>query len=85
MKTQTLNRLSGVATHGSWPNYAAVFRKNEQARSWFEAFRGDEFLGLLDDERSAWGYENFVNFDVVQLMRVLTVQIWREQFAVSAT
>jgi asparagine synthase (glutamine-hydrolysing) len=69
---------SDIATYGSWPNLQAVLKQSELARSWFCDLRSAQFYGLLDDERCNWDYDAFVANDVVQLMRLLTVLIWRK-------
>lgn len=73
---------SGVATAGSWPNFQAVLRNNEEAREWFQELRRDNYYGLLSPDRTTWSYDNFVERDISQLMRLLTLHIWRSKFAV---
>lgn len=75
----------GVGTYGSWPNFHLVFGPSEQARAWFDSLKSHDFYGILTSERSAWDYDTFVSRDIVQLMRLLTVQIWRARFAVAPT
>lgn len=72
---------SDIATYGSWPNLHAVLKQSELARDWFCKLRSAQFYGLLDDERLNWDYDAFVANDVVQLMRLLTVVIWRQSQA----
>jgi len=72
---------SDIATYGSWPNLHAVLKQSELARSWFCDLQSVQFYGLLDDERLYWDYDAFVANDVVQLMRLLTVVIWRQSQA----
>jgi asparagine synthase (glutamine-hydrolysing) len=74
---------TGVATYGSWPNFHAVLHANDQARAWFNGAKNDYFYGILKPERARWDYETFVERDVVQLMRLFTLHIWRNQHPAS--
>lgn len=71
-----------VATSGSWPNFQKVFENHETAKAWFDAAKNEQFYGLLSPDRAQWSYKEFVQKDVVQLMRLLTLHLWRSNFAV---
>jgi hypothetical protein len=77
----TVFENSDIATQGSWANLHSVLKQNELARSWFCDLQSVQFYGLLDDERLYWDCDAFVANDVVQLMRLLTVVIWRQSQA----
>lgn len=75
-------RPAGVATFGSWPNFRAVFRANDQARAWFDDLCCAGHYGILGPDRAAWSYDTFLEQDIVQLMRLFTVHLWRSRFAI---
>lgn len=77
-------RPAGVATYGSWPNFRAVFLQSSLARDWFEGLVRNGYYGILGPHRLTWTYDEFVERDIVQLMRLFTVFLWREHFAVIA-
>lgn len=83
MGLQNSYRPTGVATFGAWPNFQVVFRQSEIAREWFEGLRCEAYYDILAEDRTHWSYEEFVDRDIVQLMRLFTVHLWKSKFAVN--
>lgn len=77
LRPQTAFKPTGVSTHGSWPDFRAVFAQSELARDWFSGLVSEGFYDVLGPDRTAWSYEDFVERDVVQLMRLFTIHLWR--------
>jgi asparagine synthase (glutamine-hydrolysing) len=82
MNARTSYKPVGVATFGSWPNFQTVFRQNNVAREWFEQLRTANYYGILGSARNGWSYDDFVERDIIQLMRLLTIYLWRQKCAV---
>jgi asparagine synthase (glutamine-hydrolysing) len=82
LKPKTAFHPKGVETYGSWPNFRIVFSRSDVARQWFDGLAGRGYYGFVGADRLEWSFENFVDRDIIQLMRLLTVYLWRENFAV---
>ena len=72
----------GVTTYGSWPNFQKVFEHSPLARDWFDRLVEKDYYGIIGVERAGWSFQQFLDRDIVQLMRLLTVYLWREYCAV---
>lgn len=70
--------LSEIANYGSWPNFQAVLKRSETARRWYDEISANYHFGLLPPDRQVWDFQQFVANDCTQLMRLMTVLLWKK-------
>ncbi|ORE91078.1 asparagine synthase (glutamine-hydrolyzing) [Stappia sp. 22II-S9-Z10] len=72
---------SPIATYGSWPDLAEVLMRTDMAADWFGEIRRGDLMEMVPQERRAWSLEAYARRDLAQVLRLITLHLWREAVA----